>query len=366
MKQRRFRGAARLFLAAGPGVLGLVSGLAAGGCSIGPRMVVTDRIDYGEAIAESWRRQTLLNIVRLRYVDTPIFLEVSSVISSYHVEGGVSVGSGLNTTGRAVSGVDLRGAGTMSASPTITYTPVTGNTFLRSLMDPVPPYSVLHLIESGYPADFVLELGVDSINGLHNRSAHGGETRRADPEFLRLAALMREVQMSGVFGMKVERPDDGPATASIFFRRDRLTAEMSGKVAEIKSLLGLADDADRYAVVYSPVRSTAGELAVDSRSVLQMMGSLASFVDVPASDVAEGRAREAPDLSQWAHPLIRVRCGEAAPKDAFVSVAYRGRWFWIDDTDWWSKRTFSTILFMFTLADSGSVDRGPMVTIPAR
>ena len=42
------------------------------GCgSIGPTNVNRDRFDYITAISESWKKQTLLNVVKLRYGDTP-------------------------------------------------------------------------------------------------------------------------------------------------------------------------------------------------------------------------------------------------------------------------------------------------------
>ena len=71
------------------------------GCgSIGPSTVNRDRFDYITAISESWKQQLLLNIVKLRYADTPVFLEVGQVISGYEVEGTFSAGGtiGNNST----------------------------------------------------------------------------------------------------------------------------------------------------------------------------------------------------------------------------------------------------------------------------
>src|SRR4051794_13738657 len=58
--------------------------------SIGPATVSRDRIGYLAAVGESWKEQTLLNIVRLRYSDAPTFLDVSSIISGYGLQGQVS------------------------------------------------------------------------------------------------------------------------------------------------------------------------------------------------------------------------------------------------------------------------------------
>lgn len=57
------------------------------GCaSIGPRTIVRDRFDYVTAISDSWKSQTLLNLVKIRYGDAPVFLNVDSAINQYSVE----------------------------------------------------------------------------------------------------------------------------------------------------------------------------------------------------------------------------------------------------------------------------------------
>jgi hypothetical protein len=67
--------------------------VAAAGCkSIGPDSVQPDRMPYSTAVADSWKEQLLLNIVKTRYGDAPAFLEVVSVVSGYSLETGVQLG----------------------------------------------------------------------------------------------------------------------------------------------------------------------------------------------------------------------------------------------------------------------------------
>ena len=53
----------------------LIAVLLAGCTAIGPQTVTRDRFDYNRAISDSWKEQTLLNIVKLRYADMPLFVE---------------------------------------------------------------------------------------------------------------------------------------------------------------------------------------------------------------------------------------------------------------------------------------------------
>jgi len=113
----------------------LVLSLSITACAhLGPRSVVVDRLDYNTAIADSWKEQTLLNIVKIRYEDLPIFLDVSSIVSAYSLDTGATIGGQIAGVGGAgnhgSAGGSVNGTVTYSQNPTITYTPMTGDKFL--------------------------------------------------------------------------------------------------------------------------------------------------------------------------------------------------------------------------------------------
>jgi len=62
----------------------------------------------------------------------------------------------------------------------------------------------------------------------------------------------------------------------------------------------------------------------------------------------------------------RIRSGPTPPATSYVTVQYRGNWFWVDDSDWLTKRALTAVMFFFTLADTGSPDKLPLITIPAQ
>jgi len=109
------------------------------GCSsIGPQTIPRDRFDYVEAIRDSAKEQMLLNMVGLRYAEAPLFLRVTSVISQYSIDGRVSAAAPPYEL-QAAAAPPLGVSGGYADRPTITYTPMSGAEFTRSVMTPIPP-----------------------------------------------------------------------------------------------------------------------------------------------------------------------------------------------------------------------------------
>ena len=143
-----------------------------------------------------------------------------------------------------------------------------------------------------------------------------------------------------------------------------------GTLRTVRTLLGLDPKATEFDVVYGSFPSGKTEIAIVTRSTLQVMSEFASYVDVPAADVAEGRVyappRSAEDFRLFP-PLLRVHGGETAPADAFAAVRYRGQWFWIDDRDFPSKTALSVLMLLISMTETGGAQTGaPVVTVPAR
>ncbi|MEI7899929.1 MAG: hypothetical protein WCK89_06725, partial [bacterium] len=222
----------------------------------------------------------------------------------------------------------------------------------------------------GYAADFILSMSVESLNGVRNRSTAGGTVREADPEFVRALDLLRDVQAAGAFGMRVEEDKAKGSTGVVFFRRDEGNADIAAKGVEIRQLLKLPEgQQQKFTLTYSPMRGTDTELAVNSRSMLQIMQAFASRLDVPAAHLKDHSAwpsLENASAAASSRPTPRIHSGKEKPSDAFAAVRYRDYWFWVDNGDLQTKRALTVVMFFFTLADTGSPEKLPLITIPAQ
>jgi hypothetical protein len=348
---------------AGSWIAGALASLLIGGCaSVPPTNVTTDRMDYGQVVAESWKRQTLLNVVRLRYADAPVFLDVASIINSYTVGGNANAQATLpSRTNPDV--LQLGATGNWSNTPTVTYQPLLGDRFTKSLLQPIPPSSVFQLLQGGWGANLVFPTVVGSVNGLRNTSLGTS----ADPGFGELTEALTRIQRAGNIGIRVEPRKDGSAVLAVMRRTERGT-KLGEDSLRIRSLLGLPEDGNEFEISYGLMPRKPNEVAVLTRSMMEIMLQLGFGIELPAEHAAGGRALP----GQWqagraqAEPLVRIRSGTAAPAEAYAAVSYKGYWYWIDDDDIASKRIFTFLMILFSLAETGQTTAAPVVTVPSR
>lgn len=332
------------------------------GCkSIGPKKMTRDRFDYSHALADSWKKQMLLNIVKVRYLDLPIFLDVGQLVTGYSMETSVNLGGSMSSANNFGS---FGAQGRYTDRPTITYMPLTGERFLEGFLIPVKPINVFSLIQSGYEADFILELCLDSFNGLFNRSVSLASKRQPNEAFFEVIILMREIQDAGAIGMKIVQSEDEQQTIVFFFRNQNVSEEIQQKSAEVRRLLEVPDHQMEFKLVYSPMKGGPGELGIGTRSMWQILTAMAMGIVIPDSHRERRLIPPLTEIGIEETPLLRVLSGQSKPEDYYVAVPYEDEWFWIANDDWKSKNTFGSILFLFSLADSRASENLPTITIP--
>ena len=288
------------------------------GCSgIGTSKFYEDQLGYSRALGEGEKSSTLLNVVRIRYGDTPTFLQPTQVISGYQLQR--SVTGGLEVFPAANPSTFLSGGASaqLQESPTFTFQPLSGEQFARSFVRPLSSSDLLPLAMSGMPIDVLFRLGVQSVNAYSNAVALTDTGAAGSPEFFQLLYDLRRLQVVGLLNVRLSptrasegvenvsstgHPDaSAPADHSDGFRGAAgfppyvyLTFTPTPDLAltkvadEAKLLMNVAPQATEAEVIYGRTAGP-GQVAMITRSVLGVMSQLAIQIAVPAEDIARHR-----------------------------------------------------------------------------
>jgi len=329
--------------------------------SMGHKTIPRDQFDYNTAISNSWKEQMLLNMVRLRYGEAPMFLDVATIIAQYSLEGEVALTGGLNTSFLGDDTLSLGGRGRWYERPTVTYAPRIGRKFTRSILTPPPPSAIFFLFQGGWPADLVLGLNIRSINGV----AKTLPDRSPNPAFSRILGAFTRLQDAGEMVVRQELRDRQLITHMSFQDTDP-DPEFQAALSVLQQQLRLPKDIEEFEVVFGRLPTKGNEIAVLTSSVLEMLIELGVYFEVPPEHVEAGWTNPTSELTSedlsWRAP-IRVKATKERPERAFVAVKNRGYWFWIDEADFRSKSRFSFLMILLSLAESGEEPAGPAVTI---
>jgi hypothetical protein len=347
---------------------------------IGPPSIEQDRLAYNKAVLNSWEQQTLLNIVRARYDDLVNFIDVGPVQQSHTLMGSLSAGLSAVVApwSAATNTINPSATGTRSTtdSPSITYTPLTGAEFTRNLTAPLKPIDICDLIESGYRADVFLNLTLYSINDFTSATTEEHEIRLINSEHTtsRFANLTRAIECAhqhNDLNFYIKPGTDSDSTKVFMFIADRDCSDLdcpkcrhnpgsragpypSKPVAVIRSDLRLKPRINQFEVLAGPSPTNDTQIAVRTRSAIAAIRWLSKYVDEE-----ERGPHDDP-------PPITVKSDREKPREAFVSVQYRDRWYWIceDDTD--SKFALIYLRTLLAFADTSGKPPPPVLTIPTR
>lgn len=350
----------------------LIAGCVAG---IGPRAIKKEQFNYNEQVVKSANQQMLLNLVRLRYNDTPLFLELGTVVAQYSLEGRVGGGGNVQLTPKQIDpqadGLNFNGGATWSERPTVTFTPLQGAQFTTQLLSPIPNDTLVLLSQTGWGIDRLMQVCVQFINDVGNAGSATGPTPPEPPRFQQineLAMRLRRLQKSGLWAISHNQQ----RVPILWFREpadpDNPLVE---DIAVARRMLQLPEGTNEFPVSAFPYKRKVGEIGLRCRTLLGVMFYLSQGVEAPPEHAKKGLVGvtklpdgEPFDWNQVLGNMLRVRSGPEKPGDAFVSVPYRGHWFWIADTDRESKTTFNLLNLLFWLQSASSQGKSPLLTLP--
>lgn len=332
----------------------------AGCTSFGPAKVTHDRFNYGNAIGASAKEQLLMNVVRLRYMDAITMLTVVSVITSYSLEGTVSVTGEVEfgTTNILTSGV----SGAYTQSPTITYNELTGKEFVERIMIPAAPSTLVALVESSWRADRIFSRMVEEINGIRNRNR--ALEYVGDPRFPRVAALFLALQRDGAVAFVVSNPNTTTETLTLKLVNPLSDPAVEETFSELRAILGLDQTKNEFAMVFGRTAPDDQTIAIKTRSTMQIMLEFSTYIEIPADHLTRGHVESYREFNaQEGHPPVVIQSGKSKPDDTYTAVKYLDSWFWIDNGDFETKRSFAVLLLMFAIAESGEDAAAPVLTV---
>lgn len=343
-----------------------------GGCTqMGPRTVPVARLDYSEAIVRSSNEQMLLNLVRLRYRDTPVFLEVGSVVTSFSRAHSVGVGAVANVDNFDGTEVGFDAGYSISESPTVTYSPVQGDAFVQRLLGPLSPNNLMVFSQTGWSIERLLLCCVQRLNNLRNAAPAAGPTPDYVPDFQdfhEAARRLRNLQKAGFLDLELSEDGKTPYLTLAVPPGHPATADAD----RLRELLQIDRGRSSFEVTASLKQRGADEIAISGRSLLSVLFFLSQAVEVPPEHEAAGlvtvtkSGETAFDWREVTGNLLRVRSSAEVPESAAVKVRYRGHWFYLADDDLNSKTTFGLLNYLYALKAASGDIKEPLLTLGIR
>jgi hypothetical protein len=345
-----------------------VLGCLLAGCSvIGPTAIRSGRLEYNDAIAVTDNQQLLLEIINNRYEERGSLLAVASVTANVRVTASTGVDLGFGDQDNYSGNLTPFSAGAVyEENPTISYTPVQGAKYSRQLFSPLPVSSFAQLAGTLFNPDNIYTSLVSNVNGIRNPDFLF-DNNDADPRFERFVTIMTQLTRA----QRLFWFEDTQQTGSLSAVIDHYAPTYTAEVRELLDLLGLPAPKDPAKQLVLPVflaldaRDTGG-IGLITRSVFDLVQILSAAVEVSEEDLRKGIAASYPPPG-LAGKELRILRSKSRPEHAIVAVEHRDEWFYIDETDQFTKQFFRLMatLWSVTIAESTPKGHGtPVLTVP--
>jgi hypothetical protein len=373
---------------------------------------------YNEVVRDTNDEQLLINIVRLRYADSPVFIDLPNITSQFELAGrGNYLGGYGNQTPRTAS----LGFGEVSLrdTPTLTYHPREGREIAKALLTPLSS-DLLIVVNAGANLEQLLLMIMNDINDVPNApgatllTPRLGDDNSTYVRGIRLLASLRLRDATELAFGTVDEPESSsdPIPADAVEGHDLLDAARDGYVyrtkregkstlvkrqrglylrirspyvnspemAEVARIFGLTSGLSAYRLKSElaedvnrvlPNALESDTIYLNLRSVLQIMTFLSKGVCIPeehersgVAPVTAGADGRPFDWTQVTAGNFSVQAQKRRPRNAEVAVYYRGYWFYIAPNDVNSRAALAILEILFALQESDGRSVGPILTLP--
>ena len=337
------------------------------GCAVvGPDAIRGGRLAYNQAITETNNQQMLMVLVHNRYEETNQLLAVSSVTANVSVSSSARIEAGFGDSDDYDGNlVPFSGGFVYEENPTISYTPIAGETYIRQLMAPIPLAVVAQIAQSLPYSEFAYSMLVASVHDIRNPAFLYGD-QQDDPRFDRFTDLMSTLTYRHC--LHWANDERNPSGVEMVIDAAGECAEPARGLANLLAFDSGGRQGEHLRVPVTPWfdRAGPGSIGLATRSIWNLVEILSAVVEVPPADERAGWAAPFPRPGRTGRDL-RIAYATSRPENAYVAVEHGDGWFYIDRSDLDTKRYFKLLssLWSAAMAKSLGANTGaPVLTVP--